>query len=72
MCVREKERGRERARHATLLRKVRGQFVGIGFLLLLCGSQGLKSCCQAWWQAPIPDEPSLWPSTVVFLDKASI
>lgn len=31
----------------------RGQILGLGFLLFLCGRQGLNSACQAYWQVPL-------------------
>lgn len=35
------------------MRKVRGQFVGIGSLLPRCGSWGFNSGHWVWWQAPL-------------------
>lgn len=40
--------------------EVRGQFVGLGFLLL-CGSKGWNSCLrQPWWRVPLSPKPSRW------------
>lgn len=40
----------------------RGELTWVGSLLLLCESQGLNSGCQAWWQAPLIAELTLWSS----------
>ena len=40
--------------------EVRGQFVGVGSLLLLCGFWGLNSGCQAWQQVPLFPESFYW------------
>lgn len=42
----------------TCMWKWRGQLKGSSFLLLLCGSQGLASACEALWQVPLCTEPS--------------
>lgn len=36
----------------------RGQPVGVGSPLPLCGLQGLNLDHQAWWQTPLPADPS--------------
>lgn len=37
---------------------VREQILGLSFLLLLCGLQGLNSVCRAHWQVPLLAETS--------------
>lgn len=54
----------------TIHKEVKEQFVGVGFLFLSCGFQGLNSDPQAWqfWeQAPLPAEHLPVP-LVIFLD----
>jgi hypothetical protein len=34
-----------------------GQLGEVDSFLPPCESWGLNSCCQAWWQAPLPKEP---------------
>lgn len=41
--------------------EIRGQFAGVGTLFPPCGTQGLNSGCQVWWQALLPAEPPRWP-----------
>lgn len=38
--------------------EARGQLLGVGSLLLLCGTQGLNSATQTWQQMPLPAQPS--------------
>lgn len=40
--------------------EIRGQFVGLDFLLLQCGSKAWSSYHQPWWRVPLPPTPSLW------------
>jgi hypothetical protein len=42
--------------------KVTCELVGVGSLLLLCGSQKLSSGFLVWCQVPLPIEPSPWPN----------
>lgn len=44
--------------------KVRRQPVGVCSLLPLCESQGLKSGCQAWWQASVLSPLQALPRTL--------
>lgn len=44
----------------------REQCVRICSLLPLCGSQGLNSGHEAWWQVPLPSEPSPRPKMALF------
>lgn len=48
--------------HAHLM--VRGQFVGLGFLLLLCVAQVLNLGDQGFWALPLPTETS-WSSVCI-------
>lgn len=41
--------------------EVRGQLGMVGSFLSLRGSWGLNSGSSAWWQAPLPAEPSRQP-----------
>lgn len=45
---------------------VRGQLVGLG-LRPPSGLQGSNSGWQAWWPAPLPNEPSRGPSILIFI-----
>lgn len=40
--------------------QVRGQLSGVSPLLLPYGLQLSKSGLWAWWQVPLPNEPSRW------------
>lgn len=50
-----------------LCMEVRGQCVGVGFLLLPCGFGGLNSSHLAWWQAPSPTESSQHASENIYV-----
>ena len=45
---------------------IRGQLLGVGSLLLMCGSWGLNQGLQAWQQAPLFSEPFHQPQTFFF------
>lgn len=45
--------------HHIMHMEVRGQLVEVRSLIPPCGSQGLNSGRQAWWQA-LTDEPTHW------------
>lgn len=55
-----------RACHGLYM-EVRGQCVGVGFLLLPCCFGGLNSSHLAWWQAPSPTEPSQHASENIYV-----
>lgn len=42
--------------------EIRGQLMGVGFLLLPCEFQGLNSDCQGWWQVPLLGKPYCQPN----------
>jgi hypothetical protein len=53
--------------------EVRGQLLGVISLLLPCGTGGLNSRCQTWWQAPFTHGASLSLSlTLTFSARESL
>lgn len=46
--------------------EVRGQFLGVGFLLLLCGPRDWNSGHLDWQQVSLSTEPSLLPPVCKF------